>query len=62
MAKFRSLLRPMDKGQLEELARKSAQITRQQFGRTIRLFAPLYLSNECVNNCLTVGSPEITHP
>ncbi len=55
MAKFRSLLRPMDKGQLEELARKSARITRQQFGRTIRLFAPLYLSNECVNNCSYCG-------
>ena len=55
MAKFRSLLRPMDKGQLEDLARKSAKITRQQFGRTIRLFAPLYLSNECVNNCSYCG-------
>ena len=55
MSKFRSLLSPMDKEQLEDLANKSAKITRQQFGRTIRLFAPLYLSNECVNNCSYCG-------
>ena len=27
----------------------------QNFGRTMRLFAPLYLSNECVNNCRYCG-------
>jgi 2-iminoacetate synthase len=33
----------------------SAGLTRQRFGRVIRLFAPLYLSNECVNNCRYCG-------
>ena len=30
-------------------------MTRQRFGKVIRLFAPLYLSNECVNNCKYCG-------
>lgn len=40
---------------LESLARQSQQVTRRHFGRTMRLFAPLYLSNECVNNCSYCG-------
>jgi 2-iminoacetate synthase len=42
-------------GPLEELARQSQLATRRHFGRTMRLFAPLYLSNECVNNCSYCG-------
>jgi 2-iminoacetate synthase len=30
-------------------------MTQQRFGKTIRLFAPLYLSNECINNCTYCG-------
>lgn len=40
---------------LESLAVKSQQLTRQNFGKTMRLFAPLYVSNECVNNCSYCG-------
>ena len=40
---------------LEAMARQAAAATRQHFGRTMRLFAPLYLSNECVNNCKYCG-------
>ena len=40
---------------LESMARQSLQITRRHFGQTMRLFAPLYLSNECVNNCSYCG-------
>ena len=36
---------------LEELAQLSNTITRQRFGQAIRLFAPMYLSNECNNVC-----------
>ena len=36
---------------LEELAHLSQFITRKRFGRAVRLFAPLYLSNECNNIC-----------
>ena len=41
--------------QFEALAWESATVTRRNFGKTIRLFAPLYLSNECINNCAYCG-------
>jgi len=34
---------------------RSQKLTRQRFGKVVRLFAPLYLSNECVNNCSYCG-------
>ncbi|MEO7297270.1 MAG: 2-iminoacetate synthase ThiH, partial [Verrucomicrobiota bacterium] len=40
---------------MEPLCRRSQQITQQRFGKVIRLFAPLYLSNECINNCSYCG-------
>lgn len=55
MRRFRRLLDEEDGGSLETLARQSQQVTRRHFGRTMRLFAPLYLSNECVNNCSYCG-------
>jgi len=36
---------------LEEIAQLSYRITRKRFGQTVRLFAPMYLSNECNNIC-----------
>ena len=30
-------------------------MTQQRFGKVMRLFAPLYLSNECINNCKYCG-------
>lgn len=53
--RFRSLIEPLDDTRLESLARESAAVTRRHFGKAIRLFAPLYLSNECVNNCHYCG-------
>jgi 2-iminoacetate synthase len=52
---FCSLLEPCSDRALEEMARRSAALTRRHFGRTMRLFAPLYLSNECINNCSYCG-------
>ena len=40
---------------LEELSRRSQRLTQQRFGKVIRFFAPLYLSNECINNCKYCG-------
>ncbi|MEM7386223.1 MAG: radical SAM protein, partial [Verrucomicrobiota bacterium] len=40
---------------LEALAQNSREVTGRNFGRTMRLFAPLYLSNECINNCSYCG-------
>ncbi len=52
---FAVLISPAAAGRLEELCRRSQALTRQRFGRVIRLFAPLYLSNECINNCAYCG-------
>lgn len=40
---------------LETLAQEALRITRQYFGRTISLYAPLYLANYCENQCLYCG-------
>mgnify|MGYP005841551893 FL=1 len=40
---------------LEKLARASADLTLQRFGRTVTLYAPLYLSNACINPCIYCG-------
>ncbi|MEI6715210.1 MAG: 2-iminoacetate synthase ThiH [Verrucomicrobiota bacterium] len=53
--RFAGLLEPVSDARLEELARQSVTLTRQNFGRAIRLFAPLYLSNECINSCVYCG-------
>ena len=50
-----ALLSPTAAGQLERLAKRAHRLTQQRFGRVIRLFAPLYLSNECINNCQYCG-------
>jgi 2-iminoacetate synthase len=52
---FAHLISPAAAPYLEKMAQKSQQLTRQRFGNVIRLFAPLYLSNECVNNCRYCG-------
>jgi 2-iminoacetate synthase len=54
---FARLLAPAagDSAALERLGRRSQALTRQRFGKVIRLFAPLYLSNECINNCQYCG-------
>src|SRR5262245_33217021 len=55
LADFARLLSPSAGERLELLCRRSQTITRQRFGKVIRLFAPLYLSNECINNCAYCG-------
>jgi len=55
LADFAVLLSPAAGQQLEALCRESQALTRQRFGKVIRLFAPLYLSNECINNCAYCG-------
>ena len=43
---------------LEEMAQAAHALTVRRFGRTIKLYAPLYISNECVNGCLYCGFRE----
>jgi len=55
MERFSRLIAAEGAPPLEALARRSQELTRRHFGRTMRLFAPLYVSNECVNNCSYCG-------
>lgn len=40
---------------LEEMARQARQVTLQRFGRNKQMYAPLYVSNFCQNDCLYCG-------
>jgi 2-iminoacetate synthase len=53
--RFTELIAPKSDAELEAMAQTSHALTMQNFGRTMRLFAPLYLSNECINNCRYCG-------
>ena len=55
LSDFAKLISPAAVDYLEPLSRRSQGITQQRFGKVIRLFAPLYLSNECINNCSYCG-------
>ena len=55
LSDFAVLLSPAAGEMLEEMSRRSQMLTRQRYGKVIRLFAPLYLSNECINNCKYCG-------
>ena len=51
MEDFIALVSPAASGYLEPMAKLSHEITRRRFGNVVRLFAPMYLSNECNNIC-----------
>jgi len=53
--RFEHLIEQKSDQDLEAMAQASRLLTLQNFGRTMRLFAPLYLSNECINNCRYCG-------
>jgi len=55
LSDFAALISPAAGGLLEEMGRRSHALTQQRFGKVVRLFAPLYLSNECINNCKYCG-------
>ncbi|BAV09183.1 tyrosine lyase ThiH [Filimonas lacunae] len=52
---FKALISPAAAPLLETMAQRSRQLTQQHFGKTIQLYAPLYLSNECHNICTYCG-------
>ncbi len=55
------LLSPVARPYLETMAREAQRLTRWQFGRTISLYAPMYISNlcaaDCVYCCFSVRNP-----
>ena len=54
-AELATLLSAAAADRLEDLAQEAHQLTVRRFGRTVRLFAPLYLSSECVSTCTYCG-------
>lgn len=50
-----ALLSPVAADRLEDLAAAAHRLTLRRFGRAVRLFAPLYVSNECVSTCTYCG-------
>lgn len=52
---FKALVSPAAAPHLEALAQLSHERTVRRFGRTMQLFAPAYLSNECQNICTYCG-------
>lgn len=52
---IQSILNEDRRDKIEELAVQSKKITEQYFGRTITLYAPLYLSNYCSSHCTYCG-------
>ena len=55
LTKLLALVSPVAENCLEQMAELSRKLTLQRFGRTIRLYAPLYLSSHCVNRCQYCG-------
>ena len=52
---FVSLLSLQAESSLEDIAQRANELTKNNFGRTIQLYTPLYLSNYCDNSCSYCG-------
>ena len=55
LQRLATLLSPAATAFLEPMAQQARRLTIQRFGRTIQLYAPLYVSNFCVNSCRYCG-------
>ncbi len=55
LAGLAALLSPVAEPHLGAMAKRSAAITSQRFGRTIQVYAPVYLSSFCANRCVYCG-------
>lgn len=55
LRRLETLISPAAVTMLEEMAQAAFRLTRRRFGNAISLFAPLYVSNFCVNRCRYCG-------
>jgi 2-iminoacetate synthase len=55
LARLAVLVSPAARDFLEPMARQAHGLTEQRFGKTVALYAPLYLSNICTNRCTYCG-------
>lgn len=49
------LLSVEDESALSEISKAAGEVKEEVFGKRISIFAPIYLTNECINNCLYCG-------
>ncbi len=52
---FKALISPAAINYLEQMAQLSHRLTQKRFGKTLQMYVPLYLSNECQNICTYCG-------
>lgn len=52
---FKALISPAAQPYLEQMAQMSHAKTVKRFGKTIQMYVPMYLSNECQNICTYCG-------
>ena len=52
---FAALISKAAAERLEVMAQRSRALTLKRFGRTMQMYLPLYLSNECSNCCTYCG-------
>ncbi len=52
---FKALISPAAEPYLEQMAQMSHVLTQKRFGKTIQMYIPMYLSNECNNICTYCG-------
>ncbi|MEL1239603.1 2-iminoacetate synthase ThiH [Flavobacterium flavipallidum] len=52
---FLTLISPAAQPYLEQMAQICHELTKKRFGKTIQMYAPMYLSNECQNICTYCG-------
>src|SRR5439155_8627277 len=52
---FAALISPAASAALPRLVEASRALTLARFGRTMHMYAPLYLSNECLTTCVYCG-------
>lgn len=55
ISQFISLISLEAENHFEAMAQRAQEITRRNFGKTIQLYTPMYLSNYCDNSCLYCG-------
>ena len=52
---FKALISPAAEPYIEKMAQTSHQLTQKRFGKTVQMYIPMYLSNECQNICTYCG-------
>lgn len=52
---FLTLLSPMAENYLEAMAQKARNLSLKNFGKTVLIYAPMYMANYCENKCIYCG-------